>query len=62
VARSNNRLSASLETFFEKCQFFTSEFVTPKEESEEEVDAEEINQELEELQKDLEENEGPAPL
>jgi len=32
-----------------------------EEESEEEVNPEEIDQELEELQKDLEEQEGPAP-
>ena len=61
VSRSNDRLSAGLEMFFEECWFFTSEFVAPEEESEEEVDPEEIDQELEELQKDLEEQEGPAP-
>jgi len=61
VSRSNDRLSAGLETFFEECQFFTSEFVVSEEESEEEVDPEEIDQELEGLQRDLEEQEGPAP-
>jgi len=61
VSRSNDRLSAGLETFFEECWFFTSEFVMSEEESEEEVDPEEIDQELGELQKDLEEQEGPAP-
>jgi len=61
VSRSNDRLSAGLETFFEECQFFTSEFIVLEEESEEEIDPEEINQELGELQKDLEEQEGPAP-
>ena len=61
VSRSNDRLSAGLETFFEECRFFTSEFVVSEEESEEEVDPEEIDQELGELQKDLEEQEGPAP-
>jgi len=61
VSRSNDRLSTGLETFFEECRFFTSDFVVPEEESEEEVDPEEIDQELEELQKDLEEQEGPAP-
>ena len=60
VSRSNNRLSAGLETFFEECRFFTLDFVVLEEESEEEVDPEEIDQELEELQKDLEEQEGPA--
>jgi len=61
VSRSNDQLSASLETFFEECQFFTSEFVVSEEESEEEVDLEEIDQELEGLQRELEEQEGPAP-
>jgi len=61
VSRSNDRLSAGLETFFEECRFFTSEFVVSEEESEEEVDPEEIDQELEGLQRDLEEQEGPAP-
>jgi len=61
VSRSNDRLSAGLETFFEECRLFTSEFVVSEEESEEEVDPEEIDQELEGLQRDLEEQEGPAP-
>jgi len=61
VSWSNDRLSAGLETFFEECQFFTSEFIVSEEESEEEVDPEEIDQEFGELQKDLEEQEGPAP-
>jgi len=65
VSQSNDRLSAGLKTFFEECWFFTSEFVMSEEESEEEVDLEvdleEIDQELGELQKDLEEQEGPAP-
>jgi len=52
VSWSNDRLSTGLETFFEECQFFTSEFVMLEEESEEE---------LGELQKDLEEQEGSAP-
>jgi len=61
VLRSNDQLSASLETFFKECQFFTSKFATPEEESEEEeVNPAEIDQELEELQKDLE-DQGPAP-
>jgi len=61
VSWSNDRLSAGLETFFKECRFFTSEFVVLEEESEEEVDPEEIDQELGELQKDLEEQEGSAP-
>ena len=61
VSRSNDRLSAGRETFFEECRFFTSEFIVSEEESEGEVDPEEIDQELEELQKVLEEQEGPAP-
>ena len=61
VSRSNNRLSAGLETFFKECQFFTLEFVVSEEESEGEVDPEEIDQELAELQKDLEGQEGPVP-
>jgi len=61
VSQSNDRLSTSLETFFEECRFFTSEFVVSEEESKEEVDPEEIDQELGELQKDLEGQEGPAP-
>ena len=36
VSRSNDRLSASLETFFEECRFVTSEFIVSEEESEEE--------------------------
>jgi len=60
VSRSNDRLSAGLKTFFKECRFFTSEFVVSEEESKEEVDPEEIDQELGELQKDLEEQEGPA--
>ena len=60
VSWSNDHLSAGLETFFEECRFFTSEFIVSEEESEEEVDPEEIDQELGELQKDLEEQEGPA--
>jgi len=60
VSRSNDRLSAGLETFFEECWFFTSEFIVSEEESEEEVNPEEIDQELEGLQRDLEEQEGPA--
>jgi len=61
VSRSNDCLSTGLENLFEECRFFTSEFIVSEEESEGEVDPEEINQELEELQKDLEEQEGPAP-
>jgi len=61
VSQSNDQLSTGLETFFEECLFFTSEFVVSEEESEEEVDPEEIDQELGELQKDLEEQEGSAP-
>jgi len=61
VLRSNNRLSAGLKTFFKECWFSMSEFVMLEEESEEEVDPEEIDQELEELQKVLEEQEGPVP-
>jgi len=61
VSWSNDRLSAGLETFFEECRFFTLEFVVSEEESEEEVDPEEIDQELEGLQRDLEEQEGPVP-
>ena len=60
VSQFNDRLSASLKTFFKECRFFTSEFITPEEESEGEVNPEEIDQELEELQKNLEEQEGPA--
>ena len=60
VSRSNDQLSAGLEMFFEECRFFTSEFIVSEEESKE-VDPEEIDQELGELQKDLEEQEGPAP-
>ena len=58
ISWSNDQLSTGLETFFKECRFFTLEFVVSEEESEEEVDLEEINQELEELQKDLEEQEG----
>ena len=60
VSQSNDRLSTSLKTFFKECRFFTSEFTMSEEESEEEVDLEEIDQELEGLQRDLEEQEGPA--
>jgi len=61
VSRSNNCLSTGLETFFEECRFFTLEFIVLEEESEGEVDPEEIDQELVELQKNLEEQDGPAP-
>jgi len=61
VLQSNDCLSAGLEMFFEECLFFTSEFTVSEEESEGEVNPEEIDQELEELQKDLEEQEGPVP-
>jgi len=60
VLWSNDHLSAGLKTFFEECWFFTLEFVVSEEESEGEVDPEEIDQELAELQKDLEGQEGPA--
>ena len=60
ISWSNDQLSTGLKTFFEECQFFTSEFTTLEEESEEEeVNPAEIDQELEELQKDLE-DQGPV--
>ena len=61
VSQLNDQLSTGLKTFFEECWFFMLYFVMLEEESEEEVNPEEIDQELEELQKDLEEQEGPAP-
>ena len=63
VSRSNDRLSAGLETFLEECRFFTA----PWDEDEEledsgvEVDPEEVEQEVQGLQEEQENPDGGVP-
>jgi len=59
VARGNERLTASLETFLELCRFFTAPWDEDEEleDSEAEVDPEEVEQEVQGLQ---EEQENPS--
>jgi len=56
VSRSNDRLSAGLETFLEECCFFTAPWDEDKEsdDSEAEVDSEEVEQEVQGLQEEQE--------
>jgi len=56
VLRSNDRLSAGLETFLEECRFFTVPWDKDKEseDSEAEVDPEEVEQEVQGLQEEQE--------
>jgi len=56
VSRSNDRLSAGLETFLEECHFFTAPWDEDEEseDSEAEVDLEEVEQEVQGLQEEQE--------
>jgi len=56
VARGNERLMASLETFLEECRFFTAPWDEDEEsdDSEAEVDPEEVEQEVQGLQEEQE--------
>jgi len=56
VSRSNNRLSAGLETFLEECRFFMAPWDEDEEsdDSEAEVDSEEVKQEVQGLQEEQE--------
>ena len=63
VSRSNDRLSAGLETFLEECRFFTAPW-GEDEESEDsgaEVDLEEVEQEVQGLQEEQENPDGGVP-
>jgi len=63
VSRSNDRLSAGLETFLEECRFFTAPW-DEDEESEDsgaEVDPEEVEQEVQGLQEEQENPDGGVP-
>ena len=63
VVRGNERLTASLETFLEECHFFTVPWDKDKEseDSEVEVDLEEVKQEVQGLQEE-QENPGSSVL
>jgi len=56
VARGNKRLTAGLETFLEECQFFTAPWDEDEEseDSEVEVDPEEVEKEVQGLQEEQE--------
>jgi len=56
VSRSNDRLSAGLETFLEECRFFTAPWDEDKEseDSEAEVNPEEVKQEVQGLHEEQE--------
>jgi len=56
VSRSNDCLSAGLETFLEECRFFTAPWDKDEEsdDSEAEVDPEEVEQEVQGLQEEQE--------
>jgi len=56
VARSNNRVGRTLEMFLEECHWFNGPHNEPgtDPESNEEVDPEEINQEVEDLEQEME--------
>ena len=63
VARGNERLTAGLETFLEECHFFTAPWDEDKEseDSEAEVDPEEVEQEVQGLQEEQENPGGAVP-
>jgi len=63
VSRSNDRLSAGLETFLEECHFFTAPWDEDEEseDSEAEVDPEEVEQEIQGLQEEQENPDGGEP-
>ena len=63
VARGNERLTAGLETFLEECRFFTAPWDEDEEseDSEAEVDPEEVEQEVQGLQEEQENPGGTMP-
>jgi len=63
VARGNERLTAGLETFLEECRFFTAPWDEDEEseDSEAEVDPEEVEQEVQGLQEEQENPGGAVP-
>jgi len=63
VARGNERLTAGLKTFLEECRFFTAPWDEDEEseDSEAEVDPEEVEQEVQGLQEEQENPGGAVP-
>jgi len=63
VVRGNERLTAGLETFLEECRFFTAPWDEDEEleDSEAEVDPEEVEQEVQGLQEEQENPGGAVP-
>ena len=63
VSRSNDRLSAGLETFLEECRFFAAPWDEDKEseDSEAEVDPEEVKQEVQGLHEEQENPDSAVP-
>jgi len=63
VSWSNDRLSAGLETFLEECRFFMAPWDEDEEseDSEAEVDPEEVEQEVQGLQEEQENPDGGVP-
>jgi len=63
VARGNEQLMAGLETFLEECHFFTAPWDEDKdkEDSEAEVDPEEVKQEVQGLHEEQENPDGAVP-
>ena len=63
VSQSNDRLSAGLETFLEECHFFTVPWDEDEEleDSEVEVDPEEVEQEVQGLQEEQENPDSGVP-
>jgi len=63
VSRSNDRLSTGLKTFLKECRFFTVPWDEDKEseDSEAEVDPEEVEQEVQGLQEEQENSDGGVP-
>jgi len=63
LARGNERLTAGLETFLEECRFFTAPWDEDEEseDSEAEVDPEEVEQEVQGLQEEQENPGGAVP-
>jgi len=63
VARGNERLMAGLKTFLEECRFFTAPWDEDEEsdDSEAEVDPEEVEQEVQGLQEEQENPDGGVP-
>ena len=63
MSRSNDRLSAGLKTFLEECRFFTAPWDEDEEseDSEAEVDPEEVEQEVQGLQEEQENPDSGVP-